>query len=51
LNSDTYSDETKLEKIIEFHKINLETIAKVSVQDKLKIKYAMDSAVRKYKKE
>jgi|TARA_R110000822_G_C15294541_1_gene491370 hypothetical protein len=51
LESDKIDVDTKLNKLKEFHTLNLDTINKIPVQDSIKINTAMTDAWRRNKKE
>lgn len=51
LESDKIDVDTKLNKLKEFHTLNLDTIKKIPVQDSIKINTAMTDAWRRNKKE
>ena len=51
LESDKIDVDTKLNKLQEFHTLNIDTIKKIPVQDFIKIDTAMKDAWRRNKKE
>ena len=51
MDTDKIDSKTKMQKINEFHKINLENIKIAPTQDKIQIKNIMDDAWRRLEKE
>ena len=51
MDTDKIDSKTKMQKINEFYKINLENITIAPIQDKIQIKNIMDDAWRRLEKE